>query len=220
MSAVPEWAPLVQLSWRLLLPAGTSALLHSPEEVQYSSPPLPLPTSPAQQRRLSPNGKWDFIKRKKKSGGRKWNRRGVKEQQPREPRLLLTASPCLSPPGVAECPHGDPGPKVLWRPPGGPLVARADGPQARQAVQPAAPRSGLGAFRGLCGVPPAAACARAPSWRPGVTHVAPLSPRLTRQLLVAPVIRLSVLVRGEGNAPMTDSTSPLFFKISRKSPEH
>ena len=62
--------------------------------------------------------------------------------------------------------------------------------------------------------------ARAQCRRPGRTHVAPLSLRLTRQLLVAPVIRLSGLVRGEENAPMTDSTSPLFFKFSQKSPEH
>lgn len=62
--------------------------------------------------------------------------------------------------------------------------------------------------------------ARAPCWRLGTTHVAPLSLPRTRQLLVAPVIRLSLLVRGKENAPMTDSTSPLFFKTSQKSPEH
>lgn len=63
VSAVPERAPLIQLSWRrLLLSAGISALLHLLGEVQRSSRRSPFRTSSTQQRRLNPNGKWDFIK--------------------------------------------------------------------------------------------------------------------------------------------------------------
>lgn len=86
MSAVPEWTLLIQLSWRrLLLPAGTSALLDSPEEAQYSSAPTSTHT-----------------KKHNKPWGRKWNFEEIKSSRlvPRCITELLLPRASGVPPGA------------------------------------------------------------------------------------------------------------------------